>query len=489
MALLFVNKLSPAQIIIKDTLQPAFKWQLPLIDLTFTVDAASAEANRRTGRDAQSSEKAEFRDFSHAYRNLSMEQNTEMTRNLHGSLYYGHNLLWQKWMAPTNTKKYVMNRLFANITALATDYLAIKLPYGYAFQHEEFHRSVMAVHGIYSYDEVWKFEKGFDIAVTGVMDQDLVFLKDKFPASQVRLSAAGVEGEYAFFQRMRKDNFFDQTGYPMVGLNILGTVHAINYVKLPFQSKFNAITDSILSRDKTDILARDFTGYDFSAWVYDLFTPDDPYAARGEWPGGTGIRRPIKETDLTPEMKTFLRQTANLQYLNLVSPFMIGINRIKIHHNTFGNFALRSTPTSFGYFAGGDFFLETNGKKFFATAGINKSRELTLPDLSIQRIDMSIQNCPRLTVDAGLSVWLQPKDQLFFAKKAVPGMSLFLKPSYRISPSAALTAKVSYKTKGWEFANPYLNEKLMGSISLNIYSKGWESRKSTKPPNISDVPF
>jgi len=51
---------------------------------------------------------------------------------------------------------------------LGTDYLAIKLPYGYAFQHEEFHRAVMSTRHIYSYDEVWNFGKGLDIAVTGV---------------------------------------------------------------------------------------------------------------------------------------------------------------------------------------------------------------------------------------------------------------------------------------------------------------------------------
>jgi hypothetical protein len=466
----FLVQFSTAQLVIKDTSGPAFEWRIPLLDVPFMIDAASAEANRRSGGDAQTHAAKQLSDYSHAYRNLSMQQNTEMARNLHGSLYYGHNLLWAKWIPPTNTKKYLLNRLLANATALGTDYLAIKLPYGYAFQHEEFHRGVMAVNGIYSVDEVWKFGKGLDIAVTGVKDEDLVFLKEKHPAAQVRLSAAGVEGEYAFFQRMRKDNFFDKSGYPMVGLSILGTMHAINYVRLPFESRFNAITDSILAHDKTAILARDFTGYDFSAWVYDLFTPNEPYAARGEWPDGVGIKRPIKESDLTPEMKSFLRQTANMQYLNLVSPFMIGINRIRINNNVYGNFALRSTPTSFGYFAGGDFFLEVKGKKFFATAGINKSNNLTLPDLGIQFIDLRFQNTPKLTADAGFKVWLQPQDQLFFAKKAAAGASFLLQPRYRISSRTDIHAKLSYKTKGWQFANPYLDENFSASIGLSIYS-------------------
>src|SRR5690606_23321259 len=148
-------------------------------------------------------------------------------------------------------------------------------------------------------------------------DEDLIYLKKNHPADQVRLSAAGVEGEYAYFQRMREDNFFKSTGYPFVGLSILGTFHAINYVNLPFKERFNDITDSILSHDKNNILARDFTGYDFSAWVYDLQRPEEHYEARGNWPDGIGIKRPIKESDLTQEMKHFLRETGNMQYLNL----------------------------------------------------------------------------------------------------------------------------------------------------------------------------
>jgi hypothetical protein len=280
------------------------------------VDAAKTETIRAREASLPQNITAPIRDYGKFYSNLSMLQTSDMARNLHGSLYYGHNVLWNKLVKPKNTKKYILNRILANITALGTDYLAIKLPYGYAFQHEEFHRAVMSTRHIYSFDEVWKFGKGLDIAVTNVKDEDLIYLKLNNPADQVRLSAAGVEGEYAFLLRMREDNFFNQTGYPFVGITLLGTLHAVNYVNLPFTKRFNSITDSILSYDKNNILARDFTGYDFSAWVYDLFTPDDSYSNRGVWPGGVGIKRPIRESDLTPEMKSFLRETGNMQYIN-----------------------------------------------------------------------------------------------------------------------------------------------------------------------------
>jgi len=459
---------SYGQLIVKDTLPPSFKWSLHLIDAPYMTDAAKAEVIRANNGTAPFNAVLKTEHYGKFYRNLSMTQVTDMARNLHGSLYYGHHVLWNKLVKPTTTKKYILNRVLANVTALGTDYLAIKLPYGYAFQHEEFHRAVMTSRHIYSYDEVWKFGKGLDIAVTHVKDEDLIYLKKKFPADQVRLSAAGVEGEYRYLQRMREDNFFRQTGYPMVGLSLLGTLHAVNYVNLPFTKRFNAITDSIMIHDRHDILARDFTGYDFSAWVYDLLTPHEPYEARGTWTGGIGIRRPIKETDLTPEMKSFLRETGNMQYLNFVSPFMAGINRLQLKPGYYFNFALRSVPTSFGYYAGGDFFLDFNNRQMMVSLGINRSKNLTLPAMELRYYDLIKKENARFNTSLQVSGWMQPENQMFAASKAGFGMSAGIQPRFAITERFSIIADLNYKTKGWVFSNPYLDNKFTGQLGLSI---------------------
>lgn len=459
---------SYGQIIVKDTLPPSFEWSLHLIDAPYMTDAAKTEAIRANNGTAPFDALLKAEHYGKFYRNLSMEQSTDMARNLHGSLYYGHNVLWNKLIKPTNTKKYILNRVLANVTALGTDYLAIKLPYGYAFQHEEFHRSVMSTRHIYSYDEVWKFGKGLDIAVTGVKDEDLIYLKKYFPADQVRLSAAGVEGEYRYLQRMREDNFFKQTGYPMVGISLLGTFHAVNYVNLPFSKRFNDITEGIMEHDRQDILARDFTGYDFSAWVYDLFTPNEPYEARGNWTGGIGIKRPIKESDLTPEMKSFLRETGNMQYLNFVSPFMVGINRLQLKPGYYFNFALRSVPTSFGYYAGGDFFLDFNNRQMMISLGVNRSKNLTLPAVDFRYNNLIRDENARFNTNLQISGWLQPKDQMFAADKANFGMTIGIQPRFAITERFSMIADFSYKTKGWVFGNPYLDDKFTGRIGFSF---------------------
>lgn len=460
-----------SQVIVKDTLPPSFEWSLHLFDFPYMVDAAKTEAIRAGGGDLPQSVTPGAGDYGNFYRNLSMEQTTEMARNLHGSLYYGHNVIWNVVIEPNSTKRYILNRVVANIAALGTDYLAIKLPYGFAYQHEEFHRAVMSSRHIYSYDEVWKFGKGLDIAVTNVKDEDLVYLKANHPADQVRLSAAGVEGEYAFLLRMREDNFFRQTGYPFLGISLLGTIHAVSYVNLPFTERFNSITDSILAHDRDNILARDFTGWDFSAWVYDLFTPEEPYEDRGTWPGGLGIKRPVKESDLTAEMKDFLRETGNMQYLNFISPFMIGINRIQLKPGYFFNFALRSIPTSFGYYAGGDFFLDFNDRQVLLNLGINRSKSLILPSVDVTYYNIIRREDSRFSANVNLSGWLQPKDQLFAADKASPGMAVGVQPRFDIGERFTIMADLSYKTKGWVFGNPYLDEKLIFRLGFGLNTK------------------
>lgn len=462
-----------SQVLVKDTLPPTFEWSLHLFDVPYMVDAARTEAIRSGGGDLPQTVDPEPGDYSNFYRNLGMDQTTEMARNLHGSLYYGHNVLWNRLIEPVNTKKYLLNRLVANIAALGTDYLAIKLPYGFAYQHEEFHRAVMSSRHIYSFDEVWKFGKGLDIAVTHVKDEDLVYLKANYPADQVRLSAAGVEGEYAYLLRMREDNFFRQTCYPFLGISLLGTIHAVSYVNLPFTDRFNSITDSILSHDRDNILARDFTGWDFSAWVYDLFTPDEPYEDRGTWPGGLGIKRPVAESDLTPEMKDFLRETGNMQYLNFISPFMIGINRMQLRPGYYFNFALRSIPTSFGYYAGGDFFLDFNNRQVMVNLGINRSRNLTLPSLDVTYYNIIRNEDARFNASINLSGWLQPHDQMFAAGKASPGMAVGIQSRFDIAERFSIMADLSYKTKGWVFGNPYLDEKFTFRLGFGINTRNW----------------
>ncbi|MFT3749665.1 MAG: hypothetical protein QM768_15160 [Agriterribacter sp.] len=167
-------------------------------------------------------------------------------------------------------------------------------------------------------------------------------------------------------------------------------------------------------------------------------------------------------------MKSFLRQTGNMQYLNFVSPFMIGINGIQLKPGHYFNFAFRSVPASFGYYAGGDFFFDCNNRQLMISAGFNKSKSLTLPALDVRYYNLIKKENTKFNTNISLSAWMQPEDQIFFAGKAVPGMTIGIQPAYEISRYFSLIVDVSYKTKGWVFGNSYLDSKLTGRIGFSL---------------------
>src|SRR6185503_15319227 len=78
-------------------------------------------------------------------------------------------------------------------------------------------------------------------------------------------------------------------------------------------------------KEGTNVPTRDFTGLDPDGWVYDLFRPDEPYAARGIHPSGVGIDRYRSESDFTPRERRYLRRQARLSWLNLLNPQLIGL--------------------------------------------------------------------------------------------------------------------------------------------------------------------
>jgi len=162
-----------------------------------------------------------------------------------------------------------------------------------------------------------------------------------------------------------------------------------------------------------------------------------------------------------------------MQYLNFISPFLIGINRLQLKPGYFFNFALRSVPTSFGYHAGGDFFLDFNDRQVMLNLGINRSKSLTLPSLDVTYYNIIRKEDARFNASINLSGWLQPKDQMFAAGKASPGIAVGVQPRFDIAERFTLIADLSYKTKGWVFGNPYLDEKVTFRLGFGINTRNW----------------
>jgi hypothetical protein len=358
----------------------------------------------------------------------------------------------------------------------AFDYLYFYLPPGYAWLHEEWHRAVMSRRGISSYNDVYNFEIFAEsIAVSHVKDDDLAALKLRHPAEMVRLHAAGNEADVELTLAMRRDSFF--TGRPVRYDLISWWLNLANtwaYIHLCTTSEADLLTDESNAEDGTDISRRDFTGLDFTAWVYDLFRPGEPYAARGVHPSGVGIDRYIRRSDLTDEEKDYLRLQRNLALLNFLSPQMAGIDRFAFRDPFTGgslrfNFAVTHHLTCFGYDAAAHLFFREGDISLAVTPHLYANRERNLPGLDVSIVRYRVDTAPiTFFASATAALWLQPRDLLFRDSGASPGGLFRIAFSFPAGDRVEFHLQGETKTRGWYAGVVYLDAAFQARAGVTL---------------------
>ncbi len=344
------------------------------------------------------------------------------------------------------------------------DYFYFYLPPGYAWVHEEWHRAVMTRRGIRSFNDVYNFDFFAEsIAVSHVTDDDLVMLKRNHPAETVRLSAAGYEADIELVLAMRRDSFFYERPlrYDLISwwMNLLNSAA---YIDLCTSSEADRLTDEANREDGADVSRRDFTGLDFTAWVYDLFRPDEPYEARGVHPSGIGIDRYIRNSDLTDEEKRYLKLQRNLSLLNFISPQMFGIERFSLSNPISGqrllfNFAVTHHLTCFGY--------DVSLHAFFREGDVNASftyhhysnDEGAFPGIesSLTRVPLALGSVRAFAGVTG-ALWLQPRGLGFRDGERKPGGLARASLSFPLAERMEIFFQGEVKSEGWVAGIVYL---------------------------------
>ncbi|GJM34756.1 MAG: hypothetical protein DHS20C18_37570 [Saprospiraceae bacterium] len=446
----------------------------PLLEYPYVKFGAQMSFNKHHGEFSGNRTNTTLNDWLSGYESPSMNQVLAITKDLHATNYYFNNKLWNKWVKPESKKKYLLNRLAANASAGIIDYiLAYQLMvFGPVWLHEEFHRNGLTLQGISSYDDTYyRFGGGGTPggSVTEVSDEDLIRFKQDAPVEMVRTFSAGIEGQYAFIRNMQKDNFFSRTDYPNVVMNVLLTNQAVNYVRQFQQSDYDASIDTMnFYGEKLE--ERDFVGWDLTAWVYDMFRPEEPYTARGQHPYGVGINRAIKRSQLTQEEDDYLVKMGNLQYLNFLSPSMLGVHSIRLNENTRFNFAVRHILTSFGHDLGGDIFLNKNGQNWLIGIHTYHNHDRVFGGIELERQDIQTRlGNKTLEMDARAMVWFQPEDESFYADKGKPGGLLQFTLKYPLNETFKISTEVEGKTNGWVAANPFLGSNLSVRMGVSLY--------------------
>lgn len=390
----------------------------------------------------------------------SMAQSLAVAKDVFGLAHFGLDQF-----APNRTT------VWEGLGIVGFDIFMFWLPFGDSWVHEEWHRAVMTNRRVDSYDDLYDFPIFSDsIAVSHELDADLVRMKREHPADFVRLPAAGIEGEHELLLAMEKDSFFhDSTGFNQ-GLYWLTKLNSFLYVRSTGTSDANRFTDEANQRE-TDVPERDFTGMDFTAWVYDLHRPDEPYAARGVHPSGIGLDRYIRYDDLSAREQRYLHLQAGLQALNFLDPNLIGFKRFNAGAGVSWMVNAYHLLAPFGFDAGLNGFLRgPQGGLFMRLHNYSSPGHGWLPGLEAEGIAIPVSvGSHEIFVTPRVSLWLQPAQLRFEGTGVSPGALLGSRVALPLSNQYRLYVEADAKTAGWVPGNVYLDPAITGRIGAEAF--------------------
>jgi hypothetical protein len=375
----------------------------------------------------------------------SMQQSMMLTKSTYYLVHAGLLKLLPAW---SSEWPQWFNALEDGLVVGGADILLDGLPLGATWMHEEWHRALMRRRNIGSYNGVYDWHV-FSAAtpVKHVLDEDLIRLKRDYPAEMTRLSAAGLEGDLSLILEFDRDRFFYGTRAGILVTEWLELAAILTYMTFSAHAS-NGITADFNQKEGSDVRERDFTGLDPLGWVYDLHRPAEPYEARGIHPSGVGIDRYRSESDFTPAERHFLVQQSWLSFLNLANPNLYGIDFFS-WGNSRWNASLQHYMAPFGYALNLNFFLQSGSWNWFAQAHANVNDSLVLPGVTLELLRLHAPFFHQLTLAPRADLWLQPKDQYYYANSASLGGAVQLRMSLPLLAALELYVQGEAKTAGW----------------------------------------
>ena len=391
--------------------------------------------------------------FFQSYMNPGMENSLAYSTDLYTA---GH---WALNQAFPQNKDKRFQRLKRRLAIGVFDYLALQLPLGMGWVHEEYHRAVMTQYGVNSFNEVLLCQLGEStVSVSHIQDEELAMLCDQHHPDFVRLMSAGHEAAVDLSRTMQSNQFFYNQSLDNGILYWINAIENIAYIWMCATGNGDDTTTELNNNEPT-IESRDFTGMDMNAWAHALCYPDLPYAARGIHPSGVGINRYIMYDDIPDIGKAYLKLHLGLDVLNFISPMMIGFKEFQLAQTErgayYGNFAFRHYLTAFGGDSSLDLYLKTPDCNLYSTLHVYDNHERVFGGLEVGLVDYPILD-DKLLLGGTVMSWIQPKEMSFFTRKSSFGGLVKGRASYRwrfMEPYAEL----GWKSKGWVAGNVNLD--------------------------------
>lgn len=340
----------------------------------------------------------------------------------------------------------------------------LPIPLG-VWAHEEFHRSVLGVRGIRSFNGNWVFDR-WDGTVYGLSDETLGMLKQDDNENLLYSYVAGVQYEVVLNETVTLTDFYYKRSFPKAALALYNAYYVWDYFR--FSASHDSDSAKVLAppHENTDPVQRDYAGSDLTAWVHDMFNPATPYTDRDPFPEGNGVNRRIGYSDLTSEERDYLDKQKKLSLLNFLNPSIFFINRINISDNLSFSFFTQYAPVHFGNSV--SVFLpvkfKNTGYLLHATRYSNNTDGGFGFGLGLNNLSLS----QKIHTNLRINVWEQPTS--FLGTGKTRGGMINIKTYYSFNQSFSGYIALSGKSKGWALGNPYLDESISASagITFNI---------------------
>ncbi len=361
----------------------------------------------------------------------------------------------------------------------ATIPISVFLPPFSNWAHEEGHRAVLGRYGFDSHNGIYSFDFSSTVAVDGVKDKDLIWLKANHPADMVRMHAAGAEMQNLLGVRLADDDFFFGLPGAQAGPITFSSrrqapvlfflwFHQMLYFAASAGGAFDADINALGSKE-TNVLDRDFTGPDYTAWARDMVRPKEPYEARGAHPSGTGIQRYVRHADLTPEEQDLLSSQTALHMLNLINPAMFGMQGFKISDTTRFSVAVSHQLAPFGYDVGAIVRLTTRGMKISARLHDYIRAEGWLPGIEARIVEQPVHvGKTTLYVTPRVGGFMQPEGLLYRGARAKPGGYVGIGVDIPIVPWLRWSFNMTAKSAGWVQGVEYMDANVTANVGATV---------------------
>jgi hypothetical protein len=391
----------------------------------------------------------------------SMSQSLALSRSLHLA---AHSVVDRRMAR--------RRRIVSTLAKAGFDLASLWLPGGQGWLHEEWHRAVLSRRGIASRNSVYDFSGA--LVVRAVLDQDLAALKRDHPAELVRAHAAGGEAHQALALVLQKDAFFGRTPLRNMTTVWVARLSASLYLALSPTQGLSHATRAIAEREGANVERRDFTGIDFTSWVYDLHRPLEPYAGRGTHPSGVGIDRYRVLADLSQSERQHLRREARLTFLNFADPQLYGLSGLTLKRGQGSprgtlNASLGHQLTPFGHALDARFWARAGRLKLLAVvhrfgneAGSFPGMDLELVELPVRLLGKDLQLTPRV------ALWRQPQGQSFRTRAWRDGGLAGLRLRWLLGRRVSSWVEVEAKTAGWAAGCVYLERNVSVRLGLGL---------------------